>query len=240
MSGTISISRTAGSQSITDQENLAPRDAVAKRGFSAALFAHLFPAPFMIFDWPDGAELNEELRPRILEHASRSAGLQKSNAGGWHSEPGQLEFCGDSGRRLVRHMYEMADEATRRTLAELPSQPSMSRWTFGWTLHAWANVNGPGDFNRLHTHAGSTWSGVYYVDTGAPADAEGTPLNFFDPCQGRANTFLQPVIPATYSVRPQPGMMVLFPSYMPHMVFPHQGERQRISIAFNLRKDPFP
>jgi hypothetical protein len=31
-------------------------------------------------------------------------------------------------------------------------------------------------------------------------------------------------------------MMVLFPSYMPHMVFPHQGERQR----FNLCKEPFP
>ena len=215
-------------------------DAAAKPDFAAALFGHLFPAPFMIFAWPDAAELNEELRPRILQ-ASQSPGLEKSNAGGWHSETGQLEFCGDAGRRLVRHMFEMADEATRRTVAEIPSRPNMSRWTFRWRLHAWANVNGRGDFNRLHTHAGSTWSGVYYVDTGAPADAaEGTPLHFFDPCQGRANTFLQPVVPARYSIRPEPGMMVLFPSYVPHMVFPHQGERQRISIAFNLRKEPFP
>jgi Putative 2OG-Fe(II) oxygenase len=240
MSGTVSISGTAGGQAITDHATLARRDAVTQGHFSAALFAHLFPAPFMIFVWPDGAELNEELRPRILEHASRSAGLQKSNDGGWHSEPGQLEFCGDPGRRLVRHMYEMGDEATRRTIAELPSQPAMSRWTFGWTLHAWANVNGPGDFNRLHTHAGSTWSGVYYVDTGALTDGDGTPLHFFDPCQGRANTFLQPVVPARYTVRAEPGAMVLFPSYIPHMVFPHRGERQRISIAFNLRKEPFP
>jgi uncharacterized protein (TIGR02466 family) len=217
------------------------RDAVPLPDFSAATFAHLFPAPFMAFVWPDGGELNEELGPRILEHASRSDGLQKSNCGGWHSEVGQLEFCGDAGRRLVRHMYEMADEATRRTVAELPSQVRMSRWTFRWTLHAWANVNGPGDFNRLHTHAGSTWSGTYYVDPGAPADVDaGTPLHFFDPCQGRANTFLQPVVPARYSVRPESGMMVLFPSYMPHMVFPHRGGRQRISIAFNLRKEPFP
>ena len=74
MLGKVSISGTPGSQSITDQQTLARRDAVTKREFSAALFAHLFPAPFMIFVWPDGAELNEELRPRILEHASRSAG----------------------------------------------------------------------------------------------------------------------------------------------------------------------
>ena len=218
-----------------------PREAAAKPDFSAALYGHLFPAPLMVFVWPDGAELNEELRPRILEHASQSSGMNKSNAGGWHSEVGRLEFCGDAGQRLVRHMFEMADEATRRTIAELPSSQRKTRWTFRWVLHAWANVNGPGDFNRYHAHAGSTWSGCYYVDTGAPADdGDGTPLHFYDPCQGRANTFLQPMVPATHLLRPKPGMMVLFPSYMPHMVVPHQGARQRISIAFNLRKDPFP
>jgi hypothetical protein len=73
----------------------------------------------------------------------------------------------------------------RRTLAEIPP-PNM----FRWTLHVWANVNAPGGFNRFHTHAGSTWSGVYYVDPGTPPDDtdEGTPLHFFDPCLGRANT----------------------------------------------------
>jgi hypothetical protein len=34
--------------------------------------------------------------------------------------------------------------------------------------------------------------------------------------------------------------MVLFPSYVPHAVTPHQGARERISIAFNLRREPFP
>lgn len=209
--------------------------------FSSATFKHLFPAPFMAFVWPDGAELNEELRPRILEAASRSAGTQKSNSGGWRSDSGQLEFCGDAGQRLVRRMYEMADEATRRTVAELRPQPDLSKWTFRWIVHAWANVNGPGGFNRVHTHPGSTWSGTYYVDTGAPpAAAGGTPLHFFDPCQGRANTFLQPILPSNYLILPEPGLMVLFPSYMPHMVFPHQGARERISIAFNLRKEPYP
>jgi hypothetical protein len=34
--------------------------------------------------------------------------------------------------------------------------------------------------------------------------------------------------------------MVLFPSYVPHMVFPHAGTGPRISIAFNLRNEPYP
>jgi hypothetical protein len=33
---------------------------------------------------------------------------------------------------------------------------------------------------------------------------------------------------------------MLFPSYVPHAVPPHQGARERISIAFNLRREPFP
>ena len=47
-------------------------------------------------------------------------------------------------------------------------------------------------------------------------------------------------VPMTAFVKPEPGLMVLFPSYLPHMVYVHQGKRPRISIAFNLRKEPFP
>ena len=51
-------------------------------------------------------------------------------------------------------------------------------------------------------------------------------------------TRLRPLVPA--STRPGRGMMVPFPSYMPPPVFPHQAERQRFSITFQLRKEPFP
>jgi Putative 2OG-Fe(II) oxygenase len=57
---------------------------------------------------------------------------------------------------------------------------------------------------------------------------------------GRANTVLQPVVLARYSVRPEDGMMMLFPSAMPPKVLVHRGELQRVSIAFDLRKEPFP
>lgn len=203
-----------------------------------ATFTHLFPTPFMSHVWSDGTELNEALRPPILEQVAKTAGVTKTNVGGWHSEAGQLEFCGQAGRRLIRHMYEMADEATRRTLAEC-NQPNRQ---MRWTLTAWVNVNGPGGFNRIHTHPGATWSGTYYVDTGDPPPdaADGTPIHFFDPCQGHANTFLQPYVASSYVARPEPGLMILFPSYLPHMVLPHQGIRPRISIAFNLRKEPYP
>ena len=205
--------------------------------FSNTRYANLFPTPLVTHVWEDGPELNPLLREHILAREAESRGVAKSNHGGWHSETGQLEFCGDPGRRLVAHMYELADEATRRVLAgERQDIPPIR-----WTLSAWVNVNRSGAFNKMHVHPGSTWSGTYYVDTGDPADSDtGTQLHLFDPCQGRSTTFLPQWVPASVFIHPKPGLMVLFPSYVPHMVFPHEGSGARISIAFNLRKEPFP
>jgi uncharacterized protein (TIGR02466 family) len=201
-------------------------------------YTNLFGSPLVARVWEDAASLNEALQEKIFAHEAATAGLDRTNAGGWHSESGQLEFCGDAGRQLVRQMYELGDEATRRVLTEYGHKPRPMRWT----LQAWVNVNRSGNYNKVHTHPGSTWSGTYYVDPGdPPPDAEhGTPLHFFDPCQGRANTFLPPFVPSSILVRPEPGLMVLFPSYLPHTVLPHEGTRPRISIAFNLRKEPYP
>ena len=201
-------------------------------------YTNLFGSPLVARIWEDAAVLNDRLRQSILAHETATIGLSNTNAGGWHSEAGHLEFCGDAGRQLVRHMYEMADEATRRVLTEYGHPPRAMRWT----LHAWVNVNRSGDYNKVHTHPGSTWSGTYYVDPGdPPPDAEhGTPIHFFDPCQGRATPFCRRPYPSAILVRPEPGLMILFPSYLPHMVLPHAGTRPRISVAFNLRKEPFP
>jgi hypothetical protein len=65
-------------------------------------------------------------------------------------------------------------------------------------------------------------------------------LQFVDPSQGRANTFLSFLIPSSVEIAPQAGLMVLFPSYLVHSVLPHRGERARLSIAFNLRREPYP
>lgn len=205
--------------------------------FSKTRYSNIFATPLVTHVWDDAAELNELLRERILAHEAESPGVTKSNHGGWHSETGQLEFCGEAGKRLVEHMYALADEATRRVAVEQHKEASPSQWN----LSAWVNVNRGGDFNKMHLHPASTWSGTYYVDAGDPVDPDGaTPLQLFDSCTGRSTTFLPRLVSTSIYVIPKPGLMVLFPSYLPHMVFPHSGNGPRISIAFNLRNDPYP
>jgi uncharacterized protein (TIGR02466 family) len=134
-------------------------------------------------------------------------------------------------------MYEMVEEATLRLYAEFARPPQPMEWTLG----AWANINRRGDFNQMHTHPGATWSGIYYVDAGeTDPDAAGTTLQLADPCPARTNIFFPELSASNVLFRPQPGLMILFPSYLPHAVPPHQGDRPRISIAFNVRREPFP
>ena len=207
-------------------------------GFESAEYAELFTSPFMSYQWPDCDALNRELREKILAHerANPGRGQSKSNIGGWHSETGQLQFCAAAGSTLLQRALALTNEATQRTLAGREVPP------FGWTIEAWANVNRAGDFNRMHLHGMSSWSGTYYVDDGdPPREAEfGTALEITDPNAQRASSFFPQILPQGIFIRPQPGLMILFPSYVPHMVMPHRGKRPRISIAFNFRKNPFP
>jgi uncharacterized protein (TIGR02466 family) len=197
----------------------------------------LFGTPVLEYMWPDGPELNKQLRERILDHARRQPGMSQTNVGGWHSATGRLDFCGGAGERLIQHIHEMAEEATGRLYALNGRAPE----PLSWTVTAWANVNRRGHYNNIHTHPSATWSGVYYVDHGEsnPA-AERTSIQLYDPNPARTNIFFPDIQSTNFRFRPEPGLMILFPSYVPHAVPPHQGDRPRISIAFNLRKEPFP
>ena len=93
------------------------------RELERARSGSLFATPMLSHVWPDGSELNPQLCESILEHARRNPGKTRTNVGGWHSEPGMLEFCGGAGQRLIRHMNDMIEEATRRLYAEFSRPP---------------------------------------------------------------------------------------------------------------------
>ena len=202
-----------------------------------AAYLHLFSVPLMTYVWPNSAGLNEQLRERILRHAAEDRGVQATNIGGWHSANGELEFLGELREPVFQRMLAMVNEATGR-LAGDRGLPSIAvRWSF----LAWANISEAGAFNTMHTHPGMTWSGVYYVDAGeSPGQNDSGILKFMDPSPGSAASFLPFLARATPEMKPVAGLMVLFPSYVPHSVLPHRGSRPRISIAFNFRSEPYP
>jgi hypothetical protein len=108
----------------------------------------------------------------------------------------------------------------------------------GWSIkEMWVNVLDPGGHQAMHNHANSFISGVVYltpthassqtvfmkspggVDYAFKNDHAGT-----TPSEFNADKWISPA--------PEPGDLVLFPSYLMHAVPPNQGER-RITLALN-------
>ena len=46
--------------------------------------------------------------------------------------------------------------------------------------------------------------------------------------------------PDRMTIQPKEGGLLIFPSHLRHWVYPNQQEAERISIAFNLHKEPYP
>jgi uncharacterized protein (TIGR02466 family) len=108
----------------------------------------------------------------------------------------------------------------------------------GWSLkEMWVNVLDRGGHQAMHNHANSFISGVVYLTPTHPGSQTvfmrspgGTDFMFrndhagMTPSEFNADKWISPA--------PEPGDMVLFPSFLMHAVPPNQGER-RISLAFN-------
>jgi uncharacterized protein (TIGR02466 family) len=111
-----------------------------------------------------------------------------------------------------------------------------------WSIkEMWLNVLEPGGYQRLHNHANSFVSGVIYLSA---SDASATTV--FSRAPGghdfvfrntNARARLGPYNADKWvSPEPNPGDMVLFPSYLLHEVPVNQGAR-RLSLAFNAIPD---
>ena len=205
---------------------------------TGARFTNIFATPLIAHVWSDGAELNPQLADHIFAHERQSPGVTKTNAGGWHSETGQLEFCGEPGAPArPTHVRDRrrGDAAGPDGVPPAASADAVDIVGLGQRQ--------PRRRIDPHSHPSRRdLRGTDYVDPGEPPeDAEnGTPIHSFDPCQGRSNVFLPPLVPTHFLITPEPGLMILFPSYVPAPGLLDKGGRPRISIAFNMRKEPFP
>jgi uncharacterized protein (TIGR02466 family) len=104
----------------------------------------------------------------------------------------------------------------------------------------WVNINYQYNFNKLHNHTSSVFSGVYYVnvpehsgnlvfergDNSYMWSADSLDFNEFN-CY---NSQL-------WNIAPQENYIYLFPSNQMHRVDPNLSEEPRISISFNINRE---
>lgn len=192
-------------------------------------FEKLFSTPLFRFRLHDADTLNAELLEEGLRLRSETDGVSKSNRGGWHSS-GNLF---DNSAPCIQRLKSNAENAVLSATTRIGAKADID--ALGLKTFAWMNANPTGGYNAPHTHPGAHWSGVYYVaqpdvDTGSSGMIE-----FLDPRTDLPNWRLlkASAFSAKKSIRPTPGEMILFPSYLVHWVYPNEASEERVTIAFN-------
>ena len=111
-----------------------------------------------------------------------------------------------------------------------------------WQIHAWANINRLGDYHDAHNHPHCYLSGTYYVkvptgrDAGSRKDLRPNHITFYDPRAGVNMVAIKddPYVDPEFTVMPEPGLLMLWPSFLHHFVHPNLSKETRVSISFNI------
>ena len=131
-----------------------------------------------------------------------------------------------------------AIEDYRRAVSAGPEHPFLAAWPARWRLTSWSVVlDGQGNLVP-HIHMDGYLGGVYYVELPDVVDAgedddDGRRPGWFE--LGRSPLELQKVAaPQVRAIKPEEGLMLLFPSYFYHGTVPFESAQRRISIAFDV------
>ena len=219
-----------------DQRALAYQ-ATAWRLLGDARYAVLYDYPSLVRAWrmdtPDGWQTLDGYLADLTEalgglHAFRTHPLDQSLRHG--SQAAHLLASDDP---VVRAFFQAVDGPIRRHLAALGQgrDPVRARNTGGYAYHgAWSVRLRPGGFHVDHVHPEGWLSSACYValpETAGPGRQAW--IKFGEP-----GILTQPALGAEHFVKPEVGMLVLFPSYMWHGTVPFEGDVPRLSVAFDL------
>jgi len=128
----------------------------------------------------------------------------------------------------IRALFRAIDAPIRRHIAAIGEGQQDYAIASAWSVR----LNG-GGFHINHIHPEGWLSSAFYVRT--PKTLQGTEgaLKLGEP--GPPTT---PALPAERLIKPEPGMLVLFPSYMWHGTVPFSSQEKRLSCAFDIVRRP--
>ncbi len=189
---------------------------------------HLFfPTPIWASKIDNYEKTNQEMLEYIIDlQNSNPEGVLKSNFKGWHSKD-----------------FNMKDEQPINFINSIKNNINKALNDMGWDLtnqsvkikSVWAIINEKDAWNQKHHHSNSHLSAAYYVS----AHDNCGDIVFYDPRSAPVHNHPISKSPnklnaTVNSIKPEPGMLVLFPSYLEHSVNPNLSDERRIVISFNL------
>jgi hypothetical protein len=196
-----------------------------------------FATPVLVHFLPVAQEANADLRPLVLERMNTDTASSRGR--GWHSAKDFEVWGGMHAETLYRVVRELADSAT--------ALRSGGRVTLDWKISACACVHEPGDYRDITARPGAFWSGIYFIDDGyqkSDDEALGGEIELGDPrgaLPAKVSPNLAFRIPGGLTaggietIRPQTGMIILHPSWLPRGERRYDGTSQRMTVEFDLQ-----
>lgn len=177
--------------------------------FNAALAAHIRAHPSLV-DAP-------------ASHATR----QGKHSGELLLEPkGPMAAWEESlGRAVGHYRNALSGESTHPFVKSMPAR---------YRLTAWSVVLERQGHQIAHIHPSAWLSGVYYVAVPESIAAAGEDTAGWIEFGQPPEHFHGKTPPELTLIKPQAGLLVLFPSYFYHRTIPFDAAGQRISIAFDV------
>jgi uncharacterized protein (TIGR02466 family) len=208
------------------------------------------PATAHIYTFCVAPETAQRLNAALLVTAGAVAAsghnVRASNNGGFHSRRNLFEVGEPSPQKdgtalpideSLKELHALILEATRALPRGDGAVPPPT------IAHAWVNLNGADDFNGMHDHLPSLWSGAYYVHVPETASEEPQPplsgnigFRFATAASETAapSEKMGDIAYATFA--PSEGLLLIFSGGLKHAVFPRVRGAigLRVSISFNV------
>ena len=124
---------------------------------------------------------------------------------------------------IIKHNQSKAVEFLKKKIKDQVDANYTQTQGCDYEISGWGVVLQSGGYQKKHTHTDSFLSGVIYLSV--PPRPENQIKN--------AGALLFTGTNPLY-IKPEKGLVVLFPSYLPHETIPFQSDAKRICIAFNI------
>ena len=134
---------------------------------------------------------------------------------------------------IVKDTKQWIDECIKKTINTIQMEDIDYKITYN---ESWYHVTTTNGMHEPHIHPRCSWCGVYYIKSGNHDSGDTV---FENPVKStyidRGNLFLDHM--HTLRIKPQDGLLVIFPSYLSHYQAIYKGTEDRIVVAFNASID---
>ena len=130
---------------------------------------------------------------------------------------------------IIKDVREWIDDCIKKTINTIQMEDVDYDINY---KESWYHITKTNGVHESHIHPSCSWCGIYYLQSG---DENSGDTVFENPVKStyidRGNLYLNNM--SQYRVKPQDGLLVIFPSFLSHYQAMYKGDKDRIVVAFN-------